>query len=82
MPNIEELLKELNTLTYSAIDEKNADPRLIGVAIEANQRYIEHLEDVQLLPLPDRSVTVKVDGTTIRFDGDRQFAEWLSGRME
>lgn len=82
MTTLDQQLQQANAGAYAAIDGGYADPRLLALAVEANQRYIEYLEEVQAMPRFDPSVTVKVDGSTIRFENDQQFAEWLAGRME
>lgn len=84
MPNIDELLREATEATFAAIDRGEADPRLIGLAIEANQRYIEYLDDLQInFPKIDPGMTIILDKETkIRFETQDQCAEWLAGRMD
>jgi hypothetical protein len=61
---------------------KNTDienPRSRAISIEAYQRYIEFLtEAADNTPVSfDTSVTIKVDGKTIRFPNEQSMADFL-----
>lgn len=60
---------------------KNTDienPRSRAISIEAYQRYIEFLTEAADTPVSfDTSVTIKVDGKTIRFPNEQSMADFL-----
>lgn len=71
---IEEQVKQI-----IAIGRENGDSRSLAVAIEAQQRWIEYLELLESLPLDtDASLTVRVDGKTIRFNSSEEMAKWIA----
>ncbi len=45
--------------------------------LQAEVDYLKELEET--LPASDMSVTVKINGTSIRFQNTDKFAEWLTG---
>lgn len=72
--HIEQAVRNIN----AKVDE-NSSPRELALAVEANQLFKEYLEALEDSDLRiDPSVTIKVKGTTIRFDGRNDFADWLT----
>lgn len=72
-PSLENLLN--NVLKNTDIE----NPRSHAISIEAYQRYIEFLtEAADNTPVSfDTSVTIKVDGKTIRFPNEQSMADFL-----
>lgn len=72
-PSLENLLN--NVLKNTDIE----NPRSRAISIEAYQRYIEFLtEAADNTPVSfDTSVTIKVDGKTIRFPNEQSMADFL-----
>lgn len=71
-PSLENLLS--NVLENTDVE----DSRSRAVAVEAHQRYIEYLQEVIDTPVSfDTSVTIKVDGKTIRFKNEKAMADFL-----
>jgi len=52
------------------------------MAIEANQRLAEYLDDLKNVDLPANKILVKVDGETIHFDNEKDFSDWLSEHIQ
>jgi hypothetical protein len=79
VPILERLLDDV----MDCVDLGN--PRSRAIAIEANQRYIEYLDelrDVILSTCLDESVTIKIDGKSIRFETVNKLANFLAETME
>jgi hypothetical protein len=56
---------------------------MIAVALEANQLYVEYLDELKDRdPAFETSITVKVDNQNIRFNDDDGFAKWLAENMQ
>ncbi len=71
-PSLENLLN--NVLKNTDIE----NPRSRAISIEAYQRYIEFLTEAADTPVSfDTSVTIKVDGKTIRFPNEQSMADFL-----
>jgi hypothetical protein len=59
----------------------NPSPRGLDMAIELLQRYIDYLDELIVEGIPafqPTSVTVKADGTTIKFENIEAVANWLT----
>jgi hypothetical protein len=52
----------------------------IAVIVEGYQRYLEYLDELEIAPLGklNTGITVQVDGQTIKFKNDEDFADWLA----
>lgn len=71
-PSLENLLN--NVLKNTDIE----NPRSRAISIEAYQRYIEFLTEAADTQVSfDTSVTIKVDGKTIRFPNEQSMADFL-----
>ena len=60
----------------------NPSPKGLAMAIEANQRLAEYLDDLKNVDLPANKILVKVDGETIHFDNEKDFSDWLSEHIQ
>lgn len=56
-----------------------ADPRTIAIALEANQRALDYMDELAEREEPDRPVLVKVNGTKIKFADADGLANWIAG---
>jgi hypothetical protein len=63
--------------------QPEAGANSIAVIVEDYQRYMEYLDELETDPLGkfDMGVTVKVDGQTIRFKNDEDFANWIAENL-
>ena len=58
---------------------ENPDEKSIAIAREIEQRWFEYLDDLLSKDLSiDESVTVKVDGQTIKFKSIEDVAQWIA----
>lgn len=54
-------------------------PKIIDIAVEAVQRWIEYLDELELSDFRiDTEVTVQTKGKTIKFPGIDEVAEWIT----
>ena len=60
---------------------QNPSPRSLAMAAEAQQRYVEYLDEVQKHVKADSSVTVSTEGTNIRFADVDGMADWLAENL-
>lgn len=71
----------INAIIGAMVDTGKPDPKAVAVALEANQRWIEHLDELlDNLPeiKPETAVVVKVNGTTIKFKNAEDMAAWIT----
>lgn len=73
---IESNVREINK-TVSGIE--NPSQKILAIAIEANQRFIEYLEELETSPLNIcAGVTVKAEEKTIKFLSIEEIVEWIT----
>ena len=60
----------------------NPSPRGLAMAIEANQRLLEYLDELKDAELTSSGVTVMVDGESVHFQNEEDFSDWLSENMQ
>ena len=78
--NFDEQVQAVNQQMYTA---PQRDPRLLAMAVEINQRFIEYLEEVKKhISFCDEGVTVDVDGQRIHFQNRDDFASWLAESLQ
>lgn len=75
-PRIEETVKAMSAQVFS----DNLRGRELAMVVEANQKYVDYLDDLftAKLEVPAECVTVQVNGTTIKFENADKFADWLA----
>jgi len=72
----------ISELISAVYDAPGLDKRTTYAAIDVLQEYADYLEHLaDNLPPVDFGVTIKVEGTGIRFDSLDDFADFLAGRM-
>jgi hypothetical protein len=73
---LEDCVREARQIIHEARDAKQLTPKILAYGMEIEQRWREYLDNLDMVC--DASVTVKVDGQTIRFDNQKDFAEWAA----
>ena len=60
----------------------NPNGKELAVVIEMYQKYIEYLDELETAPITiDTTVTVKVDGKTIRFNNEEDMSSWITSLL-
>lgn len=84
--SLDNQIREANAMIFQQVEAGQVNPQQLAMTIEANQRFIEYLEEVKqdvAFRAHDTSVTVRIDDeATVKFGNDQSFADWLSGRMD
>jgi hypothetical protein len=75
---IAEIIGAINDTVRRMLDAGKPDPLVLAVAIEANQQYYEYLDELIDGVETCASVTVQVDGRTIRFPDIESVAQWIT----
>ena len=75
---IQNTINHINALVEAMNDTGKPDPRVLAVAREANQRYMEYLDALLDNICISTAVTVRVDGQTIQFENIEQVAQWIT----
>jgi len=70
--------RELMRLNADLLRE-GADARTVAIALEANQRALDYMDELAEREEPARPVVVKVDGTKVRFADSDGLANWIAG---
>ena len=70
---IQQTVEEITKLATDEPTEKN-----LALAVDAAQRYLEYLDELELNATVDESVTVKVEGHTIKFKNAEDMAAWIT----
>lgn len=74
--------ERVNAITRLATSEFT-DGKTIAVAVESNQIYLEYLDSLLDADIIfDTSVTVKVDGVTIKFNSVEEMAAWITSNKQ
>jgi len=69
----------VNEITRCALEHPTV--KNLMVAIEAQQRFMEYLDELEVAEFDiDTTVTVKVDGKTIRFEGIEDVTTWITSQ--
>lgn len=71
--------KDIWNFVFSVV--ANPTPRGLDMAIELLQRYIDYLDELIVESIPafqPTGVTIKADGTTIKFESIESVANWLT----
>jgi sulfur carrier protein ThiS len=76
---IQQTIAQINLLVNQMNETGKPDKRVLAIAAEANQRYIEYLDELETTAKPcPAEVVVEVDGETIKFQNIQDVATWLT----
>lgn len=79
MSEIQNNIKAINTTVQNMVESGKTDKRVIAIAVEMNQLYLEYLDELADLDLPlVNGVTVDLDGQAVRFRDIQSFSAWLA----
>ncbi len=81
---MESILATLNLLVDRMCETGKPDPRVLALAVECYQVYIEYLDELEdsMLPSPPQSITVQVQGQTIQFKDSGDLASWITSTLQ
>ena len=76
---IQTIAEEQRAKAYQA----QAGKESLAVIVEGYQRYMEYLDELEIVPLGkfSKNVTVTIDGQQVKFKNDEDFANWLAENM-
>lgn len=78
---IDDTVRQANQIVENMRASGRNDKRVLAVAVEINQLYLEYLEEVETGPIPvHKGVYVEVDGQVIHFKDSEDFARWCAER--
>lgn len=77
--SIQSIVAQTNQLVAQMNDTGKPDKRVLAVAVEINQRYLEYLEELESMPsLVHVGVDVEINGQIIHFDSLDDFSSWVA----
>jgi len=82
---IEKELKQITANILARAERGQATQREIAEVLEAWAKLDDYYTDIQekcFDGMFEDGITVKVDGTTIKFDNSESLAEWMSNGLE
>lgn len=79
---IEQIVRQTNALVSEMCDTGKPDKRVLAVAVEINQKYLEYLEELENAVLPVHSgIDVELDGQIVHFRSFDAFSNWLAEQL-
>ena len=79
-PSYADRIRQIAQRANELAEQPDFTERDVAIAIELNQRYGDVLDEMlENLSQIDTSVTVQVEGKTIRFQNEDAMSEWLAG---
>lgn len=76
--NIQESINQINATVRAMCDSGKPDPKVLAVAVEANQLYLEWLDELLDGVKVCTAVVVRVAGETIKFQSIEDVAAWIT----
>ena len=76
---MESILEIVSLLVYRMAETGKVDPRVLALAIECYQLYIDYLDDLETaIHIEPQSIVVKVQDQTIKFKDTGDTASWIT----
>jgi cell division ATPase FtsA len=80
---IDETVKSINCIVKQMSEKNELSTRALALSVECNQLYLEYLDGLlDNINDIDISVTVQVDGKTIKFQNADAMAAWMAEVMQ